>query len=130
MSMQKAFKLLAMTPEKEFLSGDVTHIIISTPDGDMGIMADHMPIIAVVTESVLKVEIDGAWRRAAIGQGFLDMTSGIVELFVDSAEWAEATEAPRSDEERLRGELSHTEYLRTHTAIARATARINTAKRR
>ena len=136
MNMQKTFKLLVMTPEKEFLSGEVTHIIVSTPDGDMGIMADHMPIIAVVTESVLRVERDGAWSSAAIGQGFLDMTSDIVELFIDSAEWIEAIDVPHSEAashravELLRGDMSHTEYLRTHTAVARATVRANKAKRK
>jgi len=40
---------------------------------------------------------------------------------------------PRSEkalhraEERLRGSLSHTEYLRTQTAVTRATARLKTA---
>ena len=136
MSMQKTYKLLVMTPEKEFLSGDVTHIILSTPDGDMGIMADHMPVIAVLTEGVLRIEKDGVWRNAAIGQGFLDMTSDVVELFVDSAEWAEDIDVPRSEaalhraEERLHMNLSHTEYLRSHAAVARANVRLKATKKR
>ena len=88
--MQKTFKIVAMTPEKEFFNGEATHIIISTPDGEIGIMADHMPIIAVVSKSVLKAEIGGEWRIATIGEGFLDISENTVELFVDSAEWAEA----------------------------------------
>jgi len=123
--MQKTFKLLALTPEKEFLSGDVTHMIVSTPDGGMGIMADHMPIIAVVVESVMKVEMDGEWRSADIGQGFLAVNQGVAELFVDTAEWIEAADAtrpgaaPRSAGEHPGG-MSHTGFLRTHTAVARA----------
>ena len=134
--MQKTYRLLVMTPENEFINGEVTQIIITTPDGDMGILADHMPVIAVVTESVLRVETaDGAWRSAAVGQGFLDMTSGTVELFVDSAEWAEDIDVERSEtalrraEERLHGTLSHTEYLRTHAAVSRATARLKASKK-
>ena len=134
--MQKTYRLLVMTPENEFINGEVTQIIITTPDGDMGILADHMPVIAVVTESVLRVETaDGAWRSAAVGQGFLDMTSGAVELFVDSAEWAEDIDVGRSEtalrraEERLHGTLSHTEYLRTHAAVSRATARLKASKK-
>jgi len=126
--------MLVMTPEKDFFDGDVTQIIVSTPNGKMGIMADHMPIIAVVNESILKVESGGAWRNAAIGKGFLEMTSGGADLFVDSAEWAEDIDLVRSEaalnraEERLRDDLSHTEYLRTHAAVARAKARIQIAK--
>jgi len=132
--MQKTFRLLVMTPEKEFFNDDVAQIIISTPDGDMGIMAEHMPVIAVVTESVLRVERDGVWHNAAIGQGFLEMTSGAVELFVDSAEWGEEIDVTRSEmalhraEERLLTNLSHTGHLQAHAAAARATARINAAR--
>ena len=128
--MPKSFNLIIMTPEKDFFSGEVTEVVVNTPEGEIGIMAGHMPIIAVVTESILKVEKDGAWHNAAVGQGFLDMSSDTVELFVDSAEWAEDIDVLRSEtalhraEERLRGKLSHTEYLRTHAAVARATARI------
>ena len=134
MSMQKTFELLVMTPEKDFFSDKVTQIVITTPEGEMGIMADHMPVIAVVAESVLRIDKDGAWRYAAVGQGFLDMTSDIVELFVDSAEWAEDIDVLRSEmalrraEERLRGKLSHTEYLHTHTAVARASSRLKATK--
>jgi len=132
--MPKTFRFIVMTPDKDFFNDEVTQIIVSTPDGDMGIMAEHMPIIAVVTESVLKVEKDDTWHNAAIGQGFLEMTSDIAELFVDSAEWAEDIDVLRSEtalqraEERLRGKLSHAEYLRTHAAVARATARLNAAQ--
>ena len=134
MNMQRSFKLLVMTPEKELYNGEATHLIVSSPEGDMGIMADHMPIISVISESVLRVEIDGTWKNAAIGQGFLDITTDVVELFVDFAEWSWDIDLERSQralyrsQERLQGGLSHTEYLRSHGAMARATARINAAK--
>ena len=134
MNMQKTFEFHVMTPENNFFDDEVTQIIISTPEGEMGIMADHMPVIAVVTESVLRIEKDGEWRNAAIGQGFLEMTSDIVELFVDSAEWAEDIDIQRSEtalhraEDRLHGKLTHVEYIRTHAAVARATARLNAVK--
>ena len=134
--MQKSFKFLVMTPEKDFFNDDVTQVIVCTPDGEMGIMAEHMPMIAVVAESMLRFEAGGHWKSAAIGKGFLEMISGIAELFVDSAEWAEDIDVTRCEaaldraQERLHGHLSHSEYLRTHAAVARAKARINASKRR
>jgi len=132
--MQKNVKLSILTPEKAFFKGEVTQIIAETPDGEMGIMADHMPSIAVVSDSLLKVEENGVWRSAALGQGIMNVSSGGIEFFVDTAEWDEDIDVPRSQkalqnaEERLRsGSLSHNEYLRTQTAVARATARLKTA---
>jgi len=134
MNMPKTFNLLVLTPEKDIPYDDITEMIVNTPDGEIGILAEHMHIIAVVTESILKVNKGDVWHSIVIGQGFLYMTSDIVELYVDSAERAEDIDVLRAEtalhraEERLRGQLSHSEYLRTHAAVARATARINAVK--
>jgi len=134
--MQKNVKLSILTPEKVFFDGDVSQIVTETPEGQMGIMAGHMPSIAVVSDSLLRIQENGAWRNAALGQGIMNVSSGGIEFFVDTAEWDEDIDVPRSQkalkraEERLRGSLSHNDYLRSRTAIARATARLKTAQNR
>jgi len=134
--MQKNVKLSILTPEKVFFDGEVSQIIAETPEGAMGIMTGHMPSVAVVSDSLLNVEENGVWRSAAIGQGIMDVSPAGIEFFVDTAEWAEDIDVLRSQkalqraEERLRGSLSHNDYLRTRTAIARATARLKTAQSR
>jgi len=132
--MRKNVNLSILTPEKVFFKGEVSQITAETSEGEMGIMAGHMPIIAVISDSFLKVDENGAWRGAALGQGIMNVSSAGIEFFVDTAEWAEDIDVQRSEkalrraEERLRRSLSHTEYLRTQTAIARATARLKTAQ--
>ena len=132
--MQKNVNLSILTPEKLFFKGEVSQIIAETPDGEMGIMTGHMPSIAVISDSLLKVQENGVWRSAAVGQGIMDVSAAGIEFFVDTAEWAEDIDVPRSEkalhraEERLHGSLSHAEYLRTHTAVARATARLKAAQ--
>jgi len=134
--MQKNVKLTILTPEKVFFEGEVSQIITETPEGEMGIMAGHMPSIAVISDSLLKIQENGAWRSAALGQGIMNVSAAGIEFFADTAEWDEDIDVPRSQkalhraEERLRGSLSHTDYLRTRTAIARATARLKTAQNR
>jgi F-type H+-transporting ATPase subunit epsilon len=135
MNMPKTFKLSIYTPEKKFFDGEVTQVIVTTPEGVIGIMADYMPSVAVVSECVLQVEKENSWHKAAVSQGFIDMSNGSAEFFVDTAEWAEDIDVLRSEaalrraEERLRGKLSHTEYIRTHAQIARATARLKTTNK-
>jgi F-type H+-transporting ATPase subunit epsilon len=134
MSMPKNFNVTILTPEKVFFKDEVTHIIVTTPEGDMGILAEHMPIIGIVFEGILKVEQNGVWRGAAVGQGFFDVSEAGVEFFVDSAEWAEDIDVSRSKmaleraEKRIHSNLSHTEYLRTHAAITRARVRLKVAR--
>ena len=134
--MQKNVKLSILTPEKVFFDGEVSQIVAVTPEGEMGIMAGHMPSIAVVSDSLLRIEENGTWRSAALGQGIMDVSAAGIEFFVDTAEWDKDIDVQRSEkalqraEKRLRGRLSHTEYLRTLTAVARATARLKTAQRK
>ena len=131
--MPKNVKLSILTPEKVFFNGEVSQIVAVTPEGEMGIMAEHMPCIVVVSDSLLKVQQNGEWRNAALGQGVMDVSLEGIEFFVDTAEWDEDIDVQRSEKalynakKRLRGSLSHNEYLRVNTAIARATARLKTA---
>jgi F-type H+-transporting ATPase subunit epsilon len=133
-NMPKTFRLSIFTPDKVFFDDEITQVAVTTPEGEMGIMADYMPSIAVVSEGILKVEKSGVWHSAAVSQGFMEVSAAGIELFVDSAEWAEDIDVLRSEtalhraEERLRSNLSHTEYLRTHAAVARATARLKAAQ--
>jgi len=55
MSMPGIFNLLIITPEKVFFRSEVTQLIITTPEGDMGVMVGHMPVITVVPESLIKI---------------------------------------------------------------------------
>jgi F-type H+-transporting ATPase subunit epsilon len=136
MNMQEKVNLLILTPDKVFFQGEVEQIIVATPEGEMGIMPEHMTTIAVVPESDIRIKTEkGAdWHTAAVGQGFLDVTQTDIEIFVDSAEWSEEIDVSRSEaalhraEERLHAKLSHEEYLRTHAAVARAHARLKAAK--
>jgi len=135
--MQKNVKLSILTPEKVFFNGEVSQIIAETPEGEMGIMIGHMPSIAVVSDSLLKIEENGSWRSAALGQGIMDVSSSGIEFFVDTAEWGEDIDVQRSEkalhraEDRLHyGNLSRADYIRTRAAIARATARLKTAHSR
>jgi F-type H+-transporting ATPase subunit epsilon len=135
MNMPGKLDLSILTPDKVFFQGEVAQLIVATPEGEMGMLAQHEATIAVVPEGILKIQKDdGEWHSAAVSQGFLDMSDSTVEVFVDSAEWSEDIDVLRSEaalqraEARLRGPLTHTEHLRTNAAVARAHARLQAAK--
>lgn len=100
----------------------------------MGVMAGHAITVAAVAEGTLDIQTEsGEWRVSAISRGFAEVRGALVELFVDTVEWGgdidtvRAAEALHRAEERLKSSLSKVEYLRTQTAIARATARLKAA---
>ena len=133
--MSKQFTLSILTPDKAFHNCMAEQIIFDSTNGRMGVMADHMPMVASVAEGTVDICEDGEWKTAALGRGFLEIGKNTAEFFVDSAEWAEdidtarAIEALQRAEARMRSEQSRMEYLRTQAAMARAMARLKAAQR-
>ena len=126
--------LKILTPEKDFFERVASEVIFSTPEGRIGIMSGHAPMIASVAEGIIEILVDGEWQTAATGQGFGEITYDKAEFFVDTAEWAEeidairAREALERAEHRIRSNLSRMEFLRTQAAMSRAMARLKTVE--
>ena len=124
------FTLIILTPDKCFFSGPAQEIIFDSPDGRVGVMASHMPMVAAVVEGTIDIWADGAWKTAAVSQGFAEISKDMVEFFVDTVEWADEIDAARAREAleraraRLKSEQSRIEHLQTQAAIARALARL------
>jgi F-type H+-transporting ATPase subunit epsilon len=128
------FQLDILTADKFFVSQPARQVVFTSPSGRMGVLAGHMPMIAAVFEDPLEIQSeDGTWRSAAAGQGFAEITADRVKFYLDTVEWADEIDVVRAKEalerasSRLKGSLSHMEYVRTHAAIARAITRLKVA---
>ena len=122
--------LTVLSPEKDFFEGKVREVIFSTPEGRIGVMAGHAPIVAAVAEGVMEIFDGNEWRIAAVGQGFSEIAYDKAEFFVDTVEWADEIDAVRAKqaldraEHRIHSNISRVEYLRTQAAMSRALARL------
>lgn len=94
--MLKTFKFEVLTPERIFYSDEVDMIIFNAPDGEMGIMADHMPIVTAVNVGVLRIKCNNKEEIAAIGEGFIEVNKEGVTAIVDSAEWPDEIDVDRA----------------------------------
>ena len=119
-----------------FFSEQVDAIAFSTPEGDMGVLADHAPMLIAVKPCVLTITIDNNIDTATIGEGFIEITKDKVVAIVDSAEWPEeidlsrAMAAKRRAEEQLASQKFDFEMEQLlKMSIERANNRIKTAKR-
>jgi F-type H+-transporting ATPase subunit epsilon len=128
------FKLHIATTERSFFSGEAESLIITTFDGEMGVMPGHMPMVVALENAPVKMKIDGEWREAALSSGFAEITGDKAVIFADTAEWPEeielnrAIEAKRRAEERLTARRSDVEYMRSQVALRRALTRISVSK--
>lgn len=128
--MPKAFKLDIVTPERQFFSGEVDGVVLDTPDGKRGILANHTPMIIALSIGELDLKIEGKWKKAFTSEGFIEIRPDEMIIMAQTVEWPEEIDARRAGEaekrakERLRQKQSLNEYHTTMSSLARAMARL------
>jgi F-type H+-transporting ATPase subunit epsilon len=102
--MPKAFKVDVVSPEATIWSGTATFIAAKTPEGEIGIMADHEPLMGALATAPVVIE-DETGERTTIGVhgGFLQVLRNQVTLITDRAEIAEGG---RDEARELAGRLA------------------------
>lgn len=127
------YPLKLVTPERTVYEGLVHEAILRGSEGELGVMAHHMPLITALKPSVVRiVEADGHLRRFAIGGGFLEVGREKVVVLADTAESPEEIDRQRAEAARQRAlaRLDKTaadmDWVRAKAALERAEARLAT----
>ncbi|MCR4437122.1 MAG: F0F1 ATP synthase subunit epsilon [Clostridiales bacterium] len=134
--MASTFNLEIVTPERKFFSGDVEMVILKTPEGEMGILKEHMPMVVAVDIGPIQIKKDGKWMQAVLTEGFMEVKQDKTVILTDTAEWPEeidvnrAEQAKKRAEERLQRQISEIEFIRSRAALARAMARLKVKGKR
>jgi len=90
--MAKEFRVDIVSPEGLAWSGDATFVVARTPDGEIGIMADHEPVMASLVQGVVTVDAaDGGRTRVDVEGGFLQVLANQVTLITDRAKIDDGT---------------------------------------
>ena len=131
----KLFNLKILTPEREFFDGSVEAVSADGPDGNVMILANHAPFVMPVVIGDIKIKADNVWTESVNSEGFLEVRSDGVLIFVqsclhpDEIDLHRAETARERELERLRQKQSINEYKTSKIALARAVARLNLAKK-
>lgn len=110
-------------------SGEAKVVNARTAGGEIGILANHMPILSLLEAGVVEVQTaDGDSWRAAVDDGFLSVAANRVSILAGHAELAQDIDASeaRSELERARGE---SDEKRSEAEIRRLEARVRAAER-
>lgn len=132
--MAEKFNLDILAPERKFFSGEVEMVILKTPEGEMGILKGHVPMVVAVGIGPVKIKKDGEWLEAFLSDGFMEIKQDKTIIMIDSAEWPNEIDVNRAKaareraEERLRRQLDRVENIRSQAALARALARLKVAR--
>ena len=94
-----------LTPEGEVFSGDVVQVSTRTAVGEIGILANHVPILAALEPTELRLHVsDSEIERYAQAHGWLQVFANHALLLVE-----EAIPPDQLDSGRLREQLEEAE---------------------
>jgi len=132
--MASTFNLEIITPERRFFSGEVEMVVLKTPDGGMGILKGHIPMVVAVAIGPVRILKDGECLEAVLSEGFMEIKQDKTIILTDTAEWPDEIDANRAKaarvraQERLQSHISHVEYMRSQAALTRAMVRLKVKK--
>ena len=126
-----------VTPERKVYENEVNMIIARGGDGDLGIMAGHVPVVTTLKVSTLRLKTDQGDQVIVVSGGFLEVKPEKVTVLAESAELPEEIDVDRAARAKERAERRLTEKgndnldsARAEFALQRAVNRINAAKSR
>lgn len=99
------FHLRIVTADGEFFNGEAQRVLVRTIDGDVSILANHIPYLTALGMGECRVTgADGETRRAACIGGMLSVRDNQVNLAATTFEWAEDIDVDRAERARQRAE--------------------------
>ncbi|HSN59062.1 MAG TPA: F0F1 ATP synthase subunit epsilon [Clostridiaceae bacterium] len=128
--MANTYKLIILSPEREFYTGEVSELIVGSTEGAIGILANHMPLVTTLRPSISEItEKDGKKLKAFTSSGILEVKDNEVTMLCDACEWPEEIDKKRAEEASKRAEKrldqkSGVDVKRAELALARALARM------
>lgn len=119
-----------VAPDHKMWSGKAAMVIARTPEGELGIMPGHEPLLALLADGVISIKPwEGEVIRAAVHGGFLSVDENQVAILAEVAELAENIDLARA-EAALTKALARPDDLDAVSARKRAELRISVAKLR
>lgn len=113
-------------------SGEASQVLARTTEGDVGILPNHAPVLALMVHGVVDVTTtDNETWVAAVDTGFLSVANNRISILAEHAEMAHDIdlEKAKADLERAKKSGELPDDAETALESAWAEARINAAER-
>ena len=124
-----------VTPEETVNFEDVEMVTLPGVVGQMGVYAQHVPLMTQMVPGEIIVRRNGHDVFIATGEGLIEVTSTRIAVLTDLAieadhiDEAKAEEARRRAEARLHEKLSDEEVAAVNASLARSLAQLHVKRR-
>ncbi|MCX6766576.1 MAG: F0F1 ATP synthase subunit epsilon [Candidatus Moranbacteria bacterium] len=135
--MKSQIKFKIVTPERTVFEDQIDQVTLPTQEGEITVLPEHIPLIAVLAPGELTVKQDGKEIAMAVSGGMIEVRKNELTILADTAERAEEIDIKRAEEARARAEklkdekirMDETEYAAVAALMERNLARIKVAKK-
>jgi len=126
----KKFRLRIVTPTRSVYDGDVDMVVMYASDGQMGVLAGHMPVTTIMGYGPMRVYNDENIEYFAVFGGFAEINPQSCIVLADSAEHPEeidveeARKAKKLVERQLRERSANLDEKFLKLALRKAIVRL------
>lgn len=130
--------LQIITPEKTAYQGEVDGVSVPTANGEITILANHIPIISIMKHGELIVRNDNQEIFMAVCNGFIEVKDNAVTIMTDIAERISEIDEIKAKEAKEKAKkllsekdrLSDIAFADTTAMLEKSLARIKVARRK
>lgn len=129
----KTIKVSVVTPDGPVYEADVEMVSTKAKSGELGILSGHIPLVAPLEISAVRLKRGGKTEYIAVSGGFLEVRPDKVTILAQAAERAEDIDVDRAKaakeraERRLQSKQDDIDFKRAELALKRAINRLNVA---
>ncbi len=74
-----------ITPEKVIYDGEADLVVVRIADGDIGVLADHAPVVSTVEPREVRIYQNDERYVFATSDGFFKVSENLVQILVEEA---------------------------------------------
>ncbi|WP_042221429.1 F0F1 ATP synthase subunit epsilon [Oceanobacillus manasiensis] len=127
----KTLTVSVVTPDGPVLEDDFEMVSCKAETGELGILPGHIPLVAPLTISAVRLKRNNGEEKLAINGGFMEVRPDKVTILAQSAELPtdinveRAKEAKSRAESRLQSKQDNIDFQRAELALKRALNRLD-----
>ena len=124
------FTVKIVTPDAPIRTFETTQLNIVTPQGEMGPLSNHMPLVTMLNISIMSADHKGERERYTVAGGVLFFKNNEATIMSDAVEhegeidFARAEHAKLRAEEKLKSKDPDIDAKRAQIALLKALNRI------
>jgi F-type H+-transporting ATPase subunit epsilon len=134
--MVDTLRLEIVTPDAVVYSEDVEMVTLTSVEGELGILPQHVGLMTQLVPGEIIVRKGGHDKFLAVGEGLVEVTGKRVSILTDMAvaadkiDEAKVEEARQRAEARLREKISAEEIASVNASLTRSLAQLRVKRRR